>query len=101
VSIESPANGAVVPAAPLVVSGPARGFEATILVKAVIAGTTDPLVDPVIAMGGALETPEPYSATIDLSGVPAGTMVTILVRGDTGLETDPGEFSASAVVIAG
>ena len=30
----------------------------------------------------------------------AGSIVTILVRGDTGLDNDPGEFSAIAVVIA-
>ena len=48
----------------------------------------------------ALATPEPYAATVDLSTAPAGSIVTILVRGDTGLDNDPGEFSAIAVVIA-
>lgn len=99
VAINSPAQGDVVPAAPLTVAGEGRGYEATIIVKAMIAGTTTPLVDPVIAMGGSLEVPEPYTATVDLTGVPAGSTVTILVRGDTGLETDPGEFSAIAVMI--
>ena len=100
VSIDTPAQGDTVAAAPLTVAGDARGYEATIIVKAAIAGTTTLLVDPAIAMGGALETPEPYTATVDLSTAPAGSIVTILVRGDTGLETDPGEFSAIAVVIA-
>ncbi len=99
VAINSPAQGDVVPAAPLTVAGEGRGYEATIIVRAAIAGTTTPLVDPVIAMGGSLEVPEPYTATVDLTGVPAGSTVTILVRGDTGLETDPGEFSAIAVTI--
>ncbi len=101
VSITTPQGGGTVPAAPLTVAGAGRGYEATIIVKAVIAGTTTPLVDPVIAMGGSLETPEPYTASVDLTGVPAGSVVTILVRGDTGLETDPGEFSAVAVTISG
>ena len=100
VSIDTPPQGETVAAAPLTVAGAARGYEATIIVKASIAGTTTLLVDPAIAMGGALETPEPYTATVDLSTAPAGSVVTILVRGDTGLETDPGEFSAIAVVIA-
>ncbi len=99
VAINSPAQGDVVPAGPLTVSGVGRGYEATIIVKVVIAGTTTPLVDPVIAMGGSSEVPEPYTATVDLTGVPAGSTVTILVSGDTGLETDPGEFSAIAVTI--
>lgn len=99
-TITAPAAGATVAAGPLEVSGVARGFEATIIVKAFAAGDDTPLIDPVIAMGGAFETAEPYSATIDLSSVPSGTTVTILVRGDTGLETDPGEFSAIAVVVA-
>jgi len=101
VSIDTPAQGDTVAAAPLDVAGTARGYEATIIVKAAIAGTTTLLDDPTIAMGGALETPEPYTATVDLSTAPAGSIVTILVRGDTGLENDPGEFSAIAVVIAG
>jgi hypothetical protein len=101
VSIDTPAQGDTVAAAPLDVAGTARGYEATILVTAAIAGTTTLLDDPAIAMGGALGTPEPYAATVDLSTAPAGSIVTILVRGDTGLENDPGEFSAIAVVIAG
>ncbi|CAB4574700.1 unannotated protein [freshwater metagenome] len=101
VSIDEPASGSTVPAAPLTVRGAARGYEATILVSAFPAGTTDRIGDTVIASGGALETPEPYEAVVDLTDVPAGTVVTLLVRGDTGLETDPGEFSAIPVVIAG
>jgi hypothetical protein len=99
VTIESPTSAATVPAAPLEVRGLGRGFEATIIVKAFVAGDPTLVVEPVIAMGGALETPEPYSASVDLSAVPAGTTVLVLVRGDTGLETDPGEFSAVPVVI--
>ena len=99
VSIEAPEAGAVVPAGSVAVSGVARGFEATIIVAAYVAGAPEPIGEPAIAMGGALETPEPYQATVDLSGLPPGTVVALVVRGDTGLETDPGEFSAIPVVI--
>jgi hypothetical protein len=99
VVIDAPSNGATVPAGRLDVSGLGRGFEATIIVKAFVAGDPTPLVEPVIAAGGALETPEPFTATLDLGGVASGSTVTILVRGDAGLETDPGEFSAIAVTI--
>jgi hypothetical protein len=100
VSIDTPAAGATVPAGVVDVRGVARGYEATIIVAAYVAGVPDRITEPVIAMGGALETPEPYQATIDLSGVPSGTVVALVVRGDTGLETDPGEFSAIPVVVA-
>lgn len=99
VTITEPEQGATLPAGEFRVSGLGRGFEATIIVKAVAAGDPTPLVEPVIAAGGALETPEPYAATLDLSDIATGTTVMILVRGDTGLETDPGEFSAIAVTV--
>ena len=41
----------------------------------------------------------PFSTTLDLTGVAPGDTVTILVRGGTGLETDPGDFGAIPVVI--
>jgi hypothetical protein len=100
VAISSVEQGAIVPAAPLVIEGEGRGFEATIIVTASLAGTSDLLAGPEIAMGGSFETPLPYSATLDLSAAAPGSIVTILVRGDTGLETDPGEFSAIAIMIA-
>lgn len=84
----------------LTVRGVARGFEATVVVTAFLAGDADAVLDQVITSGGAFETPEPYSVTIDLSGAAAGCVVTLLVRGDTGLDTDPGEFGAIAVAIA-
>ncbi|MFZ4811312.1 MAG: hypothetical protein ACOYL9_08225 [Ilumatobacteraceae bacterium] len=99
VTIAKPVGGATVPAAPLTLEGLGRGYEATIIVKVFAAGASTPLIEPVIAMGGALETPLPYSADVDLSRAAPGSTVLILVRGDTGLETDPGEFSAIAVRI--
>jgi hypothetical protein len=57
--------------------------------------------DKVVATGGAFDTPEPYSATIDLTAASPGDVIALLVRGDTGLEMDPGEFGAIPVVVAG
>ena len=99
VTITAPEQGTTVAAGEIDVSGLGRGYEATIIVKAFTAGDPTPLDEPAIAAGGALETPEPYTTMIDLSGVAVGTTVMILVRGDTGLETDPGEFSAIAITV--
>lgn len=99
VSINAPDALARVPAGPLTVAGTGRGFEATLNVMTFVAGSIDRQLGSAIAMGGALETPEPFSATVDLTGAAAGEVVTIVVRGATGLETDPGEFAALAVVI--
>ena len=38
--------------------------------------------------------------SLDLSGASPGEVVTLLVRGGVGLETDPGDFGAIPVVIA-
>lgn len=99
-AISSPEAAASVEAGAVEVSGRARGFEATIIVTAFVAGNADKL-DQQVTQGGAMETPEPYTATLDLSAVSPGATVGIIVRGDTGLEADPGEFGAIAVVIEG
>ncbi len=65
------------------------------------AGDADRRFAQAITQGGALETPEPFTVSLDLSGASPGQVVTILVRGGTGIETDPGDFGAIAVVIAG
>lgn len=100
-SITTPESAAEVPAGPLAVEGVARGFEANVVVTAFVAGDVAAQLDQVITMGGAFETPEPFSATLDLTGAAPGDMVTLLVRGGVGLETDPGEFGAIPVMIAG
>ena len=41
----------------------------------------------------------PYTVSLDLGGATDGDVVTLLIRGGTGLETDPGDFSAIPVVI--
>ena len=54
-----------------------------------------------VAGGGAEETPLPFSTTLDLGGAAAGDVVTIMVRGDSGIDADPGDFGAIPVVITG
>jgi hypothetical protein len=98
-TITVPEPGTLVAAGALTVSGRARGFEANVVVRAFPAGDANAPFDQAITQGGALATPEPYTVTLDLSGAESGQIVTILVRGGTGLETDPGEFSAIPVVI--
>jgi hypothetical protein len=50
-------------------------------------------------MAGNLGEALPYSVELDVSGAAAGDVVTLLIRGGTGLETDPGDFGAVPVVI--
>ena len=100
-SVTSPEAGAEVPAGPLAVSGQARGFEANVVVRAFRAGDASAELDQVVTTGGALESPEPFSVTLDLASAQPGDVVAVLVRGGTGLETDPGDFGAVPVVIAG
>ncbi len=100
VSITSPATLAEVSATQLAVSGDGRGFEGTLNVIAFLAGDADDRFDLVIAQGGAMEETLPYTSTVDLSDAAPGDHVALLVRGDTGLDTDPGEFAAIVVVVA-
>ena len=99
-SITAPASMDEVAAGPLAVEGRARGFEANVVVTAFEAGDARAELDQVITQGGALESPEPFSVTLDLSGATPGDTVVLLVRGGTGLETDPGDFGAIPVIIA-
>jgi hypothetical protein len=100
-SITSPSAGAEVEAGPLSVEGVGRGFEANVVVRAFVAGDAGAPLDEVITQGGAFETPEPFSISVDLGGAAPGGVVMLLVRGGTGLETDPGDFGAIPVVVAG
>jgi hypothetical protein len=100
-AITSPSAGAEVVAGPLSVEGVGRGFEANVVVRAFAAGDAGAPLDEVITQGGAFEAPEPISVSLDLSGAAPGEVVMLLVRGGTGLESDPGDFGAIPVVIAG
>jgi hypothetical protein len=97
-SIDTPAPLAQVPAGIITVEGMGHGFEASIMVSAYLAG------DPAVftqqhTMAGSMEEAGPFSVQLDLSAVPPGTVVMLMVRGGVGLETDPGEFSAIPIVI--
>lgn len=97
-TIETPTAGNSVPAGHAVVSGKGRGFEALLVIEAWLPGAST-FLDQQLAYGGSMETPEPYSVTVDLGAVPTGSTVMLLVRGGVGLETDPGEFSAIPVAV--
>jgi len=99
--VETPESGSTVPAGPLTVAGAGRGFEATVVVRALVAGDADQQIAQVITMGGSAEAAAPFSVELDLSTVTPGETVILLVRGDTGRDDDPGDFSAIPVVISG
>ena len=70
------------------------------VVSALIVGAVGEELDQQITMGGASETPEPFSVTLDLSRASTGDTVMLLLRGGAGLETDPGDFGAIPVADA-
>lgn len=98
--ITAPNSGQSVPAGPVIVQGLAEGFEATVIVEAFIAGRAEPVLDRTVTYAGNLGVAGPFQVTLDLSSAKPGNTVLIVVRGGVGLETDPGEFGAIAVVIA-
>lgn len=100
-SITSPESGALVPAESLTVKGVGHGFEATIVVSAFVAGDAQRELDLQVTQAGTMEAAGPYSVVVDLTGASPGEVITLLVQGGTGLETDPGEFGSIPVVIAG
>lgn len=100
-AITTPESLAQVPAARLSVEGVGRGFEATLNVSARVAGVAGEPLDLQVAQGGPAAKALPFTTTLDLSGAAAGDIVTLMVRGGTGLETDPGDFGAIPVVIGG
>jgi hypothetical protein len=99
IQIEAPTDGGIYTPGPLTVSGLARGFEGTIIISAHLVGANAALIDQQIGAGGSLADPEPFSVVLDLSSTQIGDVIAIVVRGDTGLEEDPGEFSIIAIQI--
>lgn len=97
-AITSPAAGATVPAAPLTVTGVGRGFEALVVVEAYLPGDPEPIAQQT-TQGGSTEDAEPFTVTLDLSSTSPGDVVTLVVRGGTGHELDPGDVGAIPVVI--
>lgn len=97
--VSSPLPGATVPAAPLTVTGVGHGFEASISVSAFLAGDPTTVFDSVVTQAGSMEEPGRFVVELDLSAAHEGDVIAIVVRGGVGLETDPGETGAVAVVI--
>ena len=97
-TISSPSVMATVPRGPLTVEGKARGFEAAVRVSVSLAGHAETL-DAESTLAGSAGTPEPYHVTLDLSKAKSGDVVMLLVRGGTGLETDPGDFGAIPAMV--
>lgn len=97
-AVASPLQGDTVAAGPLTVQGTGYGFEAAISVSAYVAGNPVPL-DTVSTQAGSMEAPGEFTVTLDLSAALPGDTVMILVRGGVGLETDPGELGAIAVIV--
>lgn len=98
-TISTPESNATVPAGLLGVEGVGTGFEATIAVSAFVAGRADPELDREVTMAGNLGEALPYAVSLDLAAAAPGDVVVLLARGGTGLETDPGDFSAIPVVV--
>jgi hypothetical protein len=98
-TVTVPDSGSVVPAGPLTIEGVARGFEATIVVSAFVAGRADVEFDREVTMAGNFDVGLPYSVVLDLTDASPGDTLVLLVRGGTGLETDPGDFGAIPVVV--
>ncbi len=65
-TITVPESESVVPAGPLTVEGVARGFEATVVVSAFLAGRADVEFDREITMAGNFDDALPYSVVLDL-----------------------------------
>lgn len=99
-SITTPEAMATVPAAPVAVEGSGTGFEATVVVSAFVAGRASSELDQVVTMAGNFGETAPFAVSLDLTGATSGDVVVLIVRGGTGLETDPGDFAAIAVVVA-
>lgn len=97
--ISSPVSGQSVSAGELTVRGQGEGFEATVVIEAFVAGRPEPVLDRQVTFAGNLGVPAPFEVTLDLSDAEPGDTVLIVVRGGVGLETDPGQFGAIAVLI--
>lgn len=100
-SFTTPAQGDRVSAGPVLVEGTAMGFEANVSISAYVAGDESRLLDREIVLAGSMGEPGPFSVTLDLSDAEPGETVMLLVRGGVGLETDPGDLGAIAVIVVG
>lgn len=99
ITIASPNSLDRVVAGPLAVNGEGRGFEGTLVVSAFRAGDAGDVLDQVITRGGPFAEVESFDVTLDLSSGVPGDVIAVIVRGDTGLDGDPGEFAALPIVV--
>ena len=99
VVIAEPASGSMHASGWLTVSGRARGYEGTVIVSAHTAGDTPRLVDQAVVSAASMAELEPFTTRLDLRQTTKGDVIAIVVRGDTGSEDDPGEFSAVPIRI--
>jgi hypothetical protein len=99
ITIDAPASGNIYTPGPLTVSGTARGSEGTVLVTAHRVGGPPLMIDLQIAAGGSLGVSAPFSVVLDLSSTNIGDVIAIIVRGDSGLSDDTGEFTAIPILI--
>ncbi|MGH9138750.1 MAG: Gmad2 immunoglobulin-like domain-containing protein [Acidimicrobiales bacterium] len=85
---------------PITVSGRGRGFEGTLLVRAVVAGEAggEPL-DQQFVTAGALEELEPFAATVDVGAAASGSVVAILVFNESAIDGSIGDLAAIPVLI--
>jgi len=97
VTIDSPEFGDEVAAGDLTVNGTGRGFEGTVVVRALEPADPPNVLDVEITATD-WSTPVPYTATLDLGDASPGDIVTIIAVGDTGIEAT-GEFAAVPVVV--
>lgn len=97
VTIDSPEFGDEITAGDVTVDGTGRGFEGTVVVRALIPADPPNVLDFEITATDWM-TPVPYTATLDLSAASPGDIVTIIAVGDTGIEAT-GEFAATPVVV--
>lgn len=100
VMINAPSALEEVPRGTVAVAGEGRGFEGTLVVSAFRPGDDAATFDLQIGAGGAFDDLQPYSVELDLSGAVEGEVVVILVRGDSGLGSDPSTFAAIPILIA-
>lgn len=98
-TITSPTQGDAVEPGPITVSGTAIGFEANVSITAFVVGDAARVLDRVTVLAGTMGEAGPFSVTLDLSAAAPGDVIVLLVRGGVGLETDPGDIAAVAVVV--
>ena len=97
VAIDVPEFGDEVAAGDLTVEGTGRGFEGTVVVRALVPAEPPDVLDFEITATD-WSTPVPYTATLDLSAASPGDIVTLVAVGDTGIAAT-GEFAAVPIVI--